>query len=258
MELKKDMGLKNPNKKNKIDNKSSISAIITAAGRSSRMIKDLKNKGLTIENKLLLPLNNETVIEKTINNVLNSNISEIILVLGHYGEKIKKHLDKLNYTKPIKIIKNKEINVGLSSSLLNGINNTKNETILCLPGDQPTVSTKTYNNLINEFFKENNSYSKDSNKNNGKIAILRRKKWGELNSPLGLGMPFICSKNTIKPYLENENDNLNPILIKMFNDGIKFYGIKENEAIELLNLNTYEEYQKYLKYLKTNKSACNK
>ena len=40
-------------------------------------------------------------------------------------------------------------------------------------------------------------------------------------------------------YLENENDNLNPILRKIFGDGYTFYGIKEKNELELLNINHY-------------------
>ena len=39
---------------------------------------------------------------------------------------------------------------------------------------------------------------------------------------------MVFKDNMIK-YLENENDNLNPILRKIFGDGYTFYGIKKNE-----------------------------
>ena len=51
--------------------------------------------------------------------------------------------------------------------------------------------------------------------------------------------------NMIK-YLENENDNLNPILRKIFGDGYTFYGIKEKNELELLNINHYDDYLKLL------------
>jgi molybdenum cofactor cytidylyltransferase len=47
-------------------------------------------------------------------------------------------------------------------------------------------------------------------------------------------------------YLENEDDNLNPILRKMFDDGYAFYGIKEKNEKELLNINHYDDYLKLL------------
>ena len=50
----------------------------------------------------------------------------------------------------------------------------------------------------------------------------------------------------IKKYLENENDNLNPILRKIFGDGYTFYGIKEKNELELLNINHYDDYLKLL------------
>ena len=55
----------------------------------------------------------------------------------------------------------------------------------------------------------------------------------------------VFKDNMIK-YLENENDNLNPILRKIFGDGYTFYGIKEKNELELLNINHYDDYLKLL------------
>ncbi len=59
-------------------------------------------------------------------------------------------------------------------------------------------------------------------------------------------MPFVANKNQLINYLKNENDNLNPILRKMFKDGFTFYGIKEKNELELLNINHYDDYKKVL------------
>ena len=48
-------------------------------------------------------------------------------------------------------------------------------------------------------------------------------------------------------YLENEDDNLNPILRKIFADGYTFYGIKEKNKKELLNINHYDDYLSLVK-----------
>jgi molybdenum cofactor cytidylyltransferase len=47
-------------------------------------------------------------------------------------------------------------------------------------------------------------------------------------------------------YLKNEDDNLNPILRKIFDDGYTFYGVKEKNKKELLNINHYDDYLKLL------------
>ena len=57
-----------------------ISAIILAAGKSKRMGKP----------KLILPLNGKTVIEKVIETVKESNVDNIVVVLGHNYKLIQK------------------------------------------------------------------------------------------------------------------------------------------------------------------------
>jgi len=131
-----------------------VSSVITAAGRNSRMEKSQIQLEIPIKNKLLLPFPNEnsdkTIIETTINNVLSANVDECIVVLGHFADEIMSTLNNISDER-VKIIKNKNIDVGLSTSLLNGLNNCKNDYVLCVASDQPTVSNKTYNNLINIF-----------------------------------------------------------------------------------------------------------
>jgi molybdenum cofactor cytidylyltransferase len=74
------------------------------------------------------------------------------------------------------------------------------------------------------------------------ISILRRRKTGLLDTAEGLGMPFAAPRVNLMKYLENEDDNLNPILRKIFADGYTFYGIKEKNKKELLNINHYDDY----------------
>ena len=67
----------------------SISTIITAAGKNSRMRNDQISRGIELTNKLILPFKNKTVIETTIDNALSLDIDECIVVLGHYASEIK-------------------------------------------------------------------------------------------------------------------------------------------------------------------------
>ena len=66
-----------------------VSAIITAAGKNSRMRKDQISRNISVKNKLVLPFQNKTVLETTIDNALSSNVDECIVVLGHYSDEIK-------------------------------------------------------------------------------------------------------------------------------------------------------------------------
>lgn len=217
-----------------------ISSVITAAGLNSRMKKSQIKKGISIKNKLLLPFPREdsekTVIETTIDNILLSGVDECIVVLGHYAEDIKKILANITIDDDrVKIVENKDINVGLSYSLLNGLKHSSNDYVLCSAGDQPTISSKTYKNIIDSLFNLKNPENS--------VSILRREKYGILDSPDGLGMPFIANKNIFLDYLKEEDNNLNPIIRKVFRSGIEFYGVKEDSPIELININQHEDYK---------------
>ncbi len=211
----------------------SISTIITAAGKNSRMRKDQISRNIDLKNKLILPFRDKTVLETTIDNALSANIDECIVVLGHYASEIKEAICD-NYDSSVKFIENNPVDVGLSTSLFNGLSNSGCDYALCITGDQPTVTTETFNKMI--------EVSQNSDNPEKTISILRRRKYGLLDTAEGLGMPFVAHRKNLMKYLENEDDNLNPILRKIFDDGYIFYGIKEKNKKELLNINHYEDY----------------
>ena len=211
----------------------SISTIITAAGKNSRMRKDQISRGIEVINKLILPFNEKTVIETTIDNALSLNIDECIVVLGHYASEIKEAIFD-NYKDDVKFIENNPVDVGLSTSLFNGLSNISSDFALCITGDQPTVLPETFEKMIDVIENAEDPYKT--------ISILRRRKTGKLDTAEGLGMPFVAPRKNLMGYLENEDDNLNPILRKIFADGYTFYGIKEKNKKELLNINHYDDY----------------
>ena len=211
----------------------SISTVITAAGKNSRMRKDQISRGIELTNKLILPFNDKTVIETTIDNALSLDIDECIVVLGHYSSEIKEAIFD-NYKDDVKFIENNPVDVGLSTSLFNGLSNISSDFALCITGDQPTVLPETFEKMIDVIENAEDPYKT--------ISILRRRKTGKLDTAEGLGMPFVAPRKNLMGYLENEDDNLNPILRKIFADGYTFYGIKEKHKKELLNINHYDDY----------------
>ena len=211
----------------------SISTIITAAGKNSRMRKDQLARNLELKNKLILPFGDKTVIETTIDNALSLNVDECIVVLGHYSSEIKEAIFD-NYKDKVKFIENNPVDVGLSVSLYNGLSNITSDFALCITADQPTVLPETFEKMIET--------SQESDDPFHTISILRRRKSGLLDTAEGLGMPFVAPRENLMKYLENEDDNLNPILRKIFADGYTFYGIKEKNKKELLNINHYDDY----------------
>ena len=217
----------------------SVSAIITAAGKNTRMQEDQNKKNLLKRNKLLLNIHEKPVILHTVQRVLDSGVDECIIVLGHFKEEILEVLDDLD-DKGIKIVENNPFDVPLSQSLLNGVNNSKGDINLCVAGDQPTVTSKTFSKLINQV----KSFENPENI----ISVLSRGETGFLGSAEGLGMPFACHKNLLEKYLPDFSGNINPMLREMIRDGVVFYGQKWSNKLELVNINRMDDYELILNY----------
>ena len=60
-----------------------IAAILLAAGTSSRTGK---------KHKLLLPYKKKSIVAHSINNLLNSNVDRIVVIVGKAQHEVKKHI----------------------------------------------------------------------------------------------------------------------------------------------------------------------
>ncbi|BDZ70685.1 nucleotidyltransferase family protein [Methanobacterium petrolearium] len=225
--------MKKPIKIHNVD----VSCIVTAAGKNRRMREDLQSKGMDIQHKLLFKINGEHIINYTVKKALQTEIKECVVVLGHFMDELYSALEHIEDPR-LKIIENPDVNVELSQTLVNGVLNAKYDYCLCLAGDQPTVTTETMQNLVNQLLRcpepENS------------VSILARGKTGYLDSAKGLGMPFACHCLLLEQYLHGEDDNLNPILRKMVADGVSLYGVHGQNELELININRYDDYLKVL------------
>jgi len=112
-----------------------ITAVVLAAGKSERM------GGV----KAVLPYKNTTFIENIVDNIKNSGINDVFVVLGFNREKIDPFL------KNAKIIINPRPEEGQFSSLKAGIKNlpVKTEAALVHLVDVPAVMPETYKAVIN-------------------------------------------------------------------------------------------------------------
>ena len=120
-----------------------VSAILLAAGESKRMGKP----------KQLMPFGQSIIVEQAINNLLNSAVNEIIVVLGYRAEEIVKTIA----AKPVKIAINPDYRQGMSTSIITGLNliDNKAQAVMLALGDQPFVSSQIINQLIAEFHHHN-------------------------------------------------------------------------------------------------------
>jgi len=118
-----------------------ISGILLAAGESKRMGKP----------KLLLNLGKSNIINTTIENLLKSKIFELILVLGHEAQKLERSLSSQD--KRIKLVTNKNYKEGMSTSIKCGVLTASkdSEAFLIALGDQPLISPKIINRLIEKY-----------------------------------------------------------------------------------------------------------
>ena len=117
-----------------------ISATILAAGGSSRM---------GYENKLLLPLNGDLVINRICNTVLNSGLKPVIVVTGFQHTEIEKALPELID----QIAYNPNWEKGMAGSVYTGMSllpDTIDGNMIVL-GDMPLLTTHTLNQLIEQF-----------------------------------------------------------------------------------------------------------
>jgi molybdenum cofactor cytidylyltransferase len=210
-----------------------VSAVITAAGKNSRMREDLVSKGMKIEHKLLMDLKGKPVIIRTIENVLESGVKKCVVVLGHYSEEIDDVLKDFS-DDMVKIVYNHDLNSELSKTLLNGVKNIESGLCLCVAADQPTVTYNTMRKLIENA----TNYGNPENI----VSILARKETGFLESAEGLGMPFVCHSKLLLNYLPEHQDNLNPILREMKSNNVIFYGTPAINDLELVNINRYNDY----------------
>jgi molybdenum cofactor cytidylyltransferase len=102
-------------------------AIVLAAGMSTRMGTQ----------KLLLPFDGKTIVEKVVENILKSGIVNVVVVLGANSVEIAEVLKSW----PVQTIRNENFREGMHTSVISGVNalpeNAK--AVMIFLGDQPFI-----------------------------------------------------------------------------------------------------------------------
>ena len=113
-----------------------IAAILLAAGRSRRM-------GAF---KPLLPFGGRTVAEACVENLLAGGVGEVVVVLGHRGEEVRRRLSRL----PVRFAVNADASSEMGASIARGVEQlpTEAEAVFIALVDQPAVPPETIR-LIN-------------------------------------------------------------------------------------------------------------
>ncbi len=111
-----------------------IEGIILAAGLSSR----------AASYKMTLSFNNKTVIENTIDNMLDF-CKRIIVVGGHRIENLQPIVEKYN---KVELVLNEDYMQGMYSSVQRGMSCIRENRFFFTPGDYPLVEPEVYRELL--------------------------------------------------------------------------------------------------------------
>ena len=119
--------------------KANISGVVLAAGASTRMQK----------NKLLLPLKEITVIETVLKTLLQTTLSEVIVIGGRDYALLSKLLESY----PVKCFENKAYLEGQSTSMIKGLSKIRTNAEGCFffMGDQPLIDVENIEQMILSF-----------------------------------------------------------------------------------------------------------
>lgn len=194
-----------------------ISLVILAAGKSTRMK----------ENKLLLKLDGETLIERVVKTVKGSSADEVIVVLGHEAEKVREQLVKLD----CKLVVNENYMRGQSESVKVGLAavSSSAEAVMILPADVALIDAESINSVIDEHRKSKSHIVIASHKHqSGHPILLDRALFQEVSqideSALGLKAVINRHRSEVK-YVEVGTENV------------------------LIDIDTREEFDKYFRTL---------
>jgi molybdenum cofactor cytidylyltransferase len=190
-----------------------ISCILLAAGESKRMGKP----------KLLLNLGLSNIINTTIENLLKSEISELIIVLGHESQKIKSSLSIQD--KRIKFVINKNYREGMSTSIKCGVLTVskESEAFLIALGDQPLISPNIINSIIEKY----------QSSGAGIVTVMHQSLRGH---------PVIISKKYFEEILSLNGDiGARDLLKKHLDDTVSVSIESSEEFFDIDRIQDYEE-----------------
>ena len=116
-----------------------IAAIVPAAGMSTRMGR----------NKLLLAFRDRPLIARAVDTLLESEVDQVVVVLGHEADKVKAKLQGRQVT----IVENPSYGQGMSTSIRVGLGAVSSDAraIMIYLADQPLLEPEDVKRLIGAF-----------------------------------------------------------------------------------------------------------
>lgn len=156
------------------EDRSGVSAVVLAAGMSTRMGKT----------KQLLPMGESTLLGHALENLRKTRVDEIVLVLGFAAETILQQL----FLGDVKVVINEGFQQGMGTSLgvgLSGVD-ARAEAALIVLADQPFVQPATIDKLLQQYRRSRPSILIPLYKGfRGNPVLLDRSVFGEVMSLRG-------------------------------------------------------------------------
>ncbi len=96
--------------------------------------------------KLLMSLGQRPILLRTVDNYLNSKVDEVIVVLGHKADEMK----RLISDRPVKIAVNPDYEEGMSTSIVAGLGliHAKSQAVMLALADQPFIDPPAIDCLV--------------------------------------------------------------------------------------------------------------
>ena len=195
-----------------------ISAVILAAGESRRMGK---------QNKLLLPVGGEALLVKFVKSVCDSDVDQVLVVIGHEAEKIKMELNNFS----LSFVYNPNFSEGMTTSIKSGVKDVSPDCdgfLICL-ADMPFINTPEINKLIH-------AYVRNRKKENRLIIVPVFQ--GNRGNPVLFSCEF---RNDI---LEHKKESGCKEIIMNNSESVKEIEMDDDNI--LLDVDTHEDYQRVI------------
>jgi len=189
-----------------------LSAIVLAAGKSARIAP---------ENKLLLPVQGKTIIQKVVEEIIPLKFPEVLVITGFEQDKIKKALQDY----PVRLIRNPDYEQGMSASIRLGMLKAKSDIdgYMIFLADMPWIDQNTLKTLIRFFYTNPESTIV--------VPVFQKRR----------GNPVIFSKKYENDLLSLDGDSGARPIIKKFQDQVIEVPIPSERL--LLDIDTWEDYE---------------
>lgn len=125
-----------------------VPGILLAAGRGRRFYE------ATGRNKLLVPVEGEPVVRRSMRAMLSApSVEPVLLVVGYEGERVLEALGALREHPKLQVVRNERWVEGLSSSLRAALAHLPKDApgVLVLPGDMPFMTSELVGRVARRF-----------------------------------------------------------------------------------------------------------